>query len=245
MASRELLGDALRYLSAVAVLLAVALCLARDAHPSIALALVFYSAVAGTALLGLRHHPHRRFGLANALTTARIAILSALVAIGVAEAGPERPAILLSALAFAGLLLDGVDGWAARRFGTASAYGARFDLEIDALTVLVLSLLVARSGQAGYWVLSLGLARYAFVAAGRAWPALARPVPPSVLRKAICVAVVASLSLALAPIPAVLAGGLCAAAVIALIYSFGSDCVWLLRAGRMAERVSRPRRSAV
>ena len=34
---------------------------------------------------------------------------------------------------------------------------------------------------------ALGLMRYAFVAAGWRWPALARPLPPSLRRKAVCV----------------------------------------------------------
>jgi phosphatidylglycerophosphate synthase len=41
------------------------------------------------------------------------------------------------------LALDGLDGWLARRFGLASAYGARFDMEVDGFLILVLALLVA------------------------------------------------------------------------------------------------------
>ena len=42
-------------------------------------------------------------------------------------------------------LLDLVDGWVARRTGTASPFGARFDLETDAALILVLSWLVWRT----------------------------------------------------------------------------------------------------
>ena len=53
-----------------------------------------------------------------------------------------RPSLLgLSAVALA---LDGVDGWWARRTGTCSAFGARFDMEVDAFLILVLSVYVAR-----------------------------------------------------------------------------------------------------
>ena len=41
------------------------------------------------------------------------------------------------------LALDGVDGQVARRTGTVSALGARFDMEVDAFLVLVLSVHVA------------------------------------------------------------------------------------------------------
>ena len=74
------------------------------------------------------------------------------------------------------LVLDDVDGRVARRTGTASPLGARFDMEVDAFLILVLSVYVARS--VGSWVLAIGLARYAYVAAGWVLPWLREPVPP-------------------------------------------------------------------
>jgi multidrug efflux pump subunit AcrA (membrane-fusion protein) len=38
-------------------------------------------------------------------------------------------------------MLDGVDGWLARRHEIASRFGARFDMEVDALLILALSVL--------------------------------------------------------------------------------------------------------
>ena len=84
--------------------------------------------------------------------------------------------------AFIALALDGVDGWLARRRRIASAFGARFDMEADALLVLGLSLAVLASGRAGPWVLVAGALRYAFVAGGVLWPALSAPLPPSFRR---------------------------------------------------------------
>ena len=76
---------------------------------------------------------------------------------------PE-PVALLVRLAAVALALDAVDGWVARRTGTVSELGARFDMEADAFLILVLSGFVADS--LGGWVLAIGLMRYAFVAAG-------------------------------------------------------------------------------
>src|SRR6185437_12999615 len=76
-------------------------------------------------------------------------------------------AALVAYAGMAALVLAGVDGWAARRSGFASRFGARFDMESDALFVLALAALVYRTGQAGAWVLTLGAMRYIFVAAGR------------------------------------------------------------------------------
>ena len=53
---------------------------------------------------------------------------------------PVATLVLLSSVALA---LDGVDGWVARRTRTVSALGARFDMEVDAFLVLMLSVHVA------------------------------------------------------------------------------------------------------
>ena len=57
-----------------------------------------------------------------------------------------------------------MDGWVARRTDSVTAFGARFDGEVDAFLILVLS--VAVSAAVGWWVVVAGLARYAFWAAG-------------------------------------------------------------------------------
>ena len=113
-----------------------------------------------------RHHPFARFGAANQITTIR-AMLVALIA---ALFGEPRFPIVATGAAIASLLaiaLDGVDGWLARRQRIASDFGARFDMEIDALLVLVLAILVSQFEKAGAWVIVSGLLRYIFVGAGR------------------------------------------------------------------------------
>ena len=90
---------------------------------------------------------------------------------------------MLVTLAVVALALDAVDGWVARRTGTASPLGARFDGEVDAFLILVLSVYVARS--AGAWVLAIGAARYAFLAAGWLLPWMREPLPPRYWRKVV------------------------------------------------------------
>ena len=116
-----------------------------------------------------RYHPHGRFGPGNGVTLFRAGGACVFAALAV------EPGLLVGAAAWgalaaaAGLLaLDGIDGRAARRQGLASAFGARFDLEVDALLILALAALAAGLGKAGLWVLGLGLMRYLFVAAGLA-----------------------------------------------------------------------------
>lgn len=191
-------------------------------------ALAALGALAGAAAA----HPHPRFGLANLLTLTRAggaAVFAGFVA------APEIVAGAAAWVAAGGaamlLALDGVDGWAAQRQRLASAFGARFDMEVDALTILALSALALTLGKAGPWVLALGLMRYAFVAAGWLWPRLARPLPPSLRRKAVCVLQVAVLAALVAPVlvPPV-SSALAAAALAALVWSFAVDTVWLVRA---------------
>ena len=61
----------------------------------------------------------------------------------------------------------------------ASAFGARFDMETDALLIQVLAILAWQYGKAGPWVLVSGLLRYLFVAAGWVWPWMREPLFPS------------------------------------------------------------------
>ena len=139
----------------------------------------------------------------------------------------------MAALAALALASDGVDGWLARRRGLASNFGARFDMETDALLVLALALLVAATGQAGSFVLLSGALRYLFVAAGRVVPALAVPLPPSRRRKVVCVAQTALLIAALPPaVPPEAGQILCATGLGLLIYSFAVDCAGMLSGGR-------------
>jgi phosphatidylglycerophosphate synthase len=187
-----------------------------------------FAAVAILVALGLQRYRLDRFGTANAVTMVRAAAVSALAGIAVAAPAVE-PAAGLASCGLALLALDGFDGWVARRHGTASPFGARFDMETDALLMLVLAVLVWRIGHAGAWVLAAGLLRYGFVLAGRAWPALARPLPPSERRRRICGVAIALLSVAAAPLPPAAVSLLCAIAVGSLIYSFAVDSIWLVR----------------
>jgi phosphatidylglycerophosphate synthase len=176
-----------------------------------------------------RHHPFARFGPANQITTVR-AMLVALVASLVGE--PRLPGVAAGAVAASVVVtvLDGVDGWLARRNRIASDFGARFDMEIDALLILALSVLAWRYEKAGMWVVWSGLMRYVFVAAGAIAPWLRGPLPPSRRRQTICVIQIAGLTLAMVPsIQPPLSTLLAAAALVTLSYSFLVDTLWLWR----------------
>lgn len=136
--------------------------------------------------------------------------------------------ITITAVAGVSLFLDLVDGQVARATDTASAFGARFDGEMDAFLMVVLSAWVAPA--VGWWVLTIGLARYVFAAAGWVLPWLRARLPPRYWRKvttagASTVLVVASAGVLPSPVIA----GLLVVAVLLVVESFGRDIWWLWR----------------
>jgi phosphatidylglycerophosphate synthase len=176
----------------------------------------------------------RPFGAANWVTLGRAAFGAAVLAwAGYALASGNAPGPGLRWAVAAGgavvLCLDGLDGYLARRLGTASAFGARFDMEADALITLALAAFVWRAGQAGAWVLAAGAMRYIFVLGGWLWPVLALPLPPRRRRQSLCVVQLVALLLALAP-PVTPAWGsvICLVGLLLLGYSFGVDVAWLM-----------------
>jgi phosphatidylglycerophosphate synthase len=205
-------------------------------------ALTCFGAVSMLVLLGLGYHsPHRSFGVANAVTSTRAAVDALMVGVvtetlvGSSLVSDATLSWILVATATAALILDGVDGWAARRTGMASDFGARFDMETDALFLLMLALLVQATGKVGIWVLASGSMRYAFVVAGWLWPSLCRQLPPLRRRKIVYAVQVSVLIAALAPVvSAEAAQAMCLVGFGLLAWSFGADCIWLARQGRPA-----------
>jgi phosphatidylglycerophosphate synthase len=196
----------------------------------LAKAVAVFAAGAAVVLIGLpRHHPFASFGAANQVTLAR-GVLVALLAGLIGERSDTGAADLAVALATTVAVLDGVDGWLARRTRMASTFGARFDMEMDAALIMVLAVLAWFFGKAGVWVLACGLLRYAFVGASVLLPWLRNPLPPSERRRAIAVVQMVALIVALAPVaPVALSAPVAAIGLAALSLSFLLDIVWLFQ----------------
>ncbi|MFI9006761.1 CDP-alcohol phosphatidyltransferase family protein [Actinosynnema sp. NPDC053489] len=189
-------------------------------------------AVGTSALLGgaVQRSARRALGPADRVTLARALLVGGVTAL-VADGGRETALIVV--LAAVALALDFVDGQVARRTGTASELGARFDMEVDAFLILVLSAHVAAT--LGPWVPVIGALRYAFVVASWCLVRLRGALPPSRARKVVAAAQGVALVVAasgLLPHPAAFVG----LALAALVWSFGRDVVHLWRG---AERVHR------
>ncbi|WP_405694185.1 CDP-alcohol phosphatidyltransferase family protein [Streptomyces coelicoflavus] len=180
----------------------------------------------------------RSFGPANRVTLGRATLVGGVTTL-VADSFRDAPPVpLLVGLTTVALVLDCVDGKVARRTGTSTALGARFDMEVDAFLILVLSVYVA--ADLGPWVLLIGGMRYVFVAAARVRPWLTAPLPPSTARKTVAALQGVLLLLAGADLlPRAANAGVVAVALGLLVWSFGRDVRWLWRRSRVPATTAR------
>jgi phosphatidylglycerophosphate synthase len=185
------------------------------------------SLCAYVALHRERWTPTGRLGAANALTLLRLLAISALPLL-VRPPGPAAALLVLAVFA-----LDGVDGWLARRYRDASAFGAYFDMECDALLVLSCALVLDQSGRLPAFVLLPGLLRYAYVVLLWLWPArqprteARAEAPRSRIGRYAFALIVVSFIVSLWPLvpwhrP------LAAVATASIVYSFGRSMYWSL-----------------
>jgi phosphatidylglycerophosphate synthase len=217
-------------LGQVALLLALALSVGL--RPPGWLAGAAYAAVLWAGLTrGLNRYGMTSLGAANAVTLGRATLVGGVTALVADSVSGRAPVAVLVALAAVALALDGVDGLVARRTGTTTPLGARFDMEVDSFLLLVLSVYLA--GTVGWWVLGIGLLRYAFGAAGWALPWLRAALPPRFSRKTVAATqgiVLAAASSGVLPRWLTLAS--VAAALALLVWSFARDTHWLWRTRR-------------
>lgn len=196
-----------------------------------------------TAVRSLRRGATDAFGPADLVTFVRVALacgVAALVADSVGHVPVDTALVVLATVA---LVLDAVDGWVARRTRTSSAFGARFDGEVDAFLILVLSVYVA--GSLGGWIVAIGAARYVFAVAGWALPWLRVGLPTRYWRKVVAAVQGIVLTVAAAAIaPPAITYAMLATALALLAESFGRDVWWLWCHNRIALTAVKPARPA-
>ena len=196
---------------------------------------------------GLQRRQTTRFGAANVVTLVRSTLVGMITGVVAVSFTAHLPVALLIALTVPALALDAVDGWVARRTGSSSELGARFDMEVDAFLLLVLSAYVAQT--MGGWVLAIGLMRYAFVAVGWVLPWFNRRLPPRYWRKVVTAVQGIALTVAATGLLPGIDVALVLVALGMLVESFGRDVVWLVRRRGYAVQIEgvlelTPRRSA-
>lgn len=179
-----------------------------------------------TVWLWRRGFLHPSLGVANTITVVRLGLVASLIAPLLA---PAEPAGIIT-VAMIALVLDGVDGWFARRRNRVSTFGARLDIEVDAGLTVVLALNALVSESVGPLVLLLVLPRYLWVLTGRFLPWLRGALPERQSRKVVTVIQTGTLITLQLPF---VAGHYSTALVLAVggivLFSFGQDVIWLAR----------------
>ncbi|MFO1351954.1 MAG: CDP-alcohol phosphatidyltransferase family protein [Gammaproteobacteria bacterium] len=207
-------------------------------------ALVVFAAIGAVIMLAIpRQLPLRAFGSANRVTLLRAALVACLCGLLGSPVVVAEQGWLMCTLALAASALDAVDGWLARRSGATSRFGARFDMEIDALFILVLAVLVWQTGRVGAWIWLAGGLRYLFLAAGWLWPWLGSDLPASKRRQTVCVVQILVLITCLSPpMGPFLSVIMSAGSLVSLVASFAIDVIWL---ARLAKPRSKPTRAGI
>ena len=175
------------------------------------------------------------FGSANRVTLARGALAALLLAL-IGESATSAGAWFAVILASLAIAMDGVDGWLARSCGNTSDFGARFDMETDALLIFGTASLAWQFGKAGPWILAAGLMRYVFVASSYLLPWMRCTLPKSRRRQTICVVQALSLTVCLTPplLPPI-SDAVAMAGLSLLSSSFAIDVAWLACIARRAK----------
>ena len=177
---------------------------------------------------GLDRSGAARLGPADWITLTRATLIGAVAGLVAQSISGAAPVPMLIGLSSVALVLDAVDGQVARRTGSVSELGARFDMEADAFLILALSVYV--SGELGWWVLLIGAARYLFVAFAWVAPWMRRPLPYRSWRKVVAAAQGIVLTVAASGVLPGRASTLVVLVALAMLAeSFGRDVRWLYR----------------
>lgn len=94
---------------------------------------------------------------ANIITSLRL-----LLVLYICYTHHSIPDVTLAILAIIILLLDGVDGYLARKFNSVSDFGAYLDMETDAFYVCSMVSVLCAQQKAGLWLMGIAGLRYAY-----------------------------------------------------------------------------------
>lgn len=165
---------------------------------------------------------------ADGVTLLRATLVAGVTALVADSFVQPVAAPVLVGLAACALALDALDGWVARRTHCVTRLGARFDMEVDAWLILVLS--VYAWPLIGAWVLAIGAARYALALAAWGLPWLRRDAPARYWNKVVAAIQGVALTVVAAQVlPTWGARALLVAAAALLAESFGNQVTWLWR----------------
>jgi phosphatidylglycerophosphate synthase len=149
------------------------------------------------SILWIRHweqirHMRPPGGIPNYITLLRFGTL--VIFIVFAAFIPNE---FLALLLFLLILLDGIDGYLARKLNQATAFGALFDMETDALFICLISCMLIRKGLLGPWILMAAFIKYYYSIVTDITGLSKKPDPKTRFGAAIAVIMFLSLTFAL------------------------------------------------
>lgn len=185
--------------------------------------------LATVVVIAHRHFAvHDPFGIANSITLLRGFVICTLLT-SITTTTNEPPIELIQlALALAALVLDWIDGRAARLFHQPSQFGARFDVEIDSFFLVTVCFVLIDRQALGVWILILPALRPSFFVV-QLWLSLNQRTLPLNRRRSMIAGFAATL-MVIAMIPSFETGAALSVTVaLALtVYSFAVDLTWLI-----------------
>lgn len=184
---------------------------------------------------------------ANVVTSVRLLVAVALLAALWPSTMPDGVLLALVALAIAGEATDFFDGLLARRFGP-TAFGARLDMETDALFMLSLSLFAVHRFALPWPIALAGLVRYVVAVPFLLLPEPRFPRAFSIFAKSACAASAVLLVGAILPaeiMPEVLRFALASTATALLLLSFTWEAILRIRAIRASADDATMRRGLI
>ncbi|MCF8236665.1 MAG: CDP-alcohol phosphatidyltransferase family protein [Saprospiraceae bacterium] len=104
------------------------------------------------------------------LWTNSITIFRVILILGAGLSWNHFPAVPLAVLLWCAAILDGVDGWVARKMKGETIFGGFFDEESDALFVFVACFLIWKTEMGGWWILTAGWIRYVVILVKHNYP---------------------------------------------------------------------------
>jgi phosphatidylglycerophosphate synthase len=155
-------------------------------------------------------------------------MIAGVCVLGLRSVGPATALLVLCIFA-----LDGLDGWLAKRGGHAAAFGACFDMECDALLVLVCTMLLYFQQRLGAFILLPGFLRYLYAIAIAYLPETGLGPPPSRIGRYVFSLFAVSMIVSLWPVEPI-HRPLSMLATLLMVYSFGRALVWALKHARAA-----------
>ena len=138
----------------------------------------------------------------------------------------ERILILLALIS---LLLDGLDGFIARKYTQVTKFGELIDQEADNFLILIMSISLYLNKDVGFYIFLIPTYRYIFIFLMAKYDWLKRTLPESHVRKLACVLATIFLIIAQESHLTINSTFLVNLALFIITFSFSRDIIWLYR----------------